>query len=96
MEFAASLTYSTQLAALPSTRPHAAQPVFSVRGLQPFHDFAEGPDWWNEQDYKSIIHQIAKMQMNFIGLHTYPFSDSLVCRGREWDVVHQSNSPRYF
>jgi len=22
-----------------------AEPIFSLRGLQPFHDFAEGPDW---------------------------------------------------
>ncbi len=30
------------------------------------------PDWWGEQEYKSIVYQIAKMKMNFIGLHTYP------------------------
>jgi hypothetical protein len=26
----------------------------SVRGLQPFHDFAEGPDWWNAAEYKLL------------------------------------------
>ena len=24
-------------------------PSFDRRGLQPFHDFSAGPDWWNEQ-----------------------------------------------
>jgi len=46
--------------------------LFSVRGLQPFHDFAEGPDWWNTDDYLAVVGQLAKMRMNFLGLHTYP------------------------
>lgn len=48
------------------------KPVFELRGIQPFHDFPEGPDWWNEDDYKAIITQLPKMGMNFIGFHTYP------------------------
>ena len=48
--------------------------LFSVRGLQPFHDFAEGPDWWNADDYLCVMGQLAKLRMNFIGLHTYPDS----------------------
>ncbi len=51
------------------------RPLFSVRGVQPFHDFAEGPDWWNTDDYLSVIGQLAKLRMNFIGLHTYPEGD---------------------
>jgi hypothetical protein len=47
-------------------------PIFNIRGIQPFHDFPEGPDWWNLDDYKAIIAQIPKMGMNFIGFHTYP------------------------
>ncbi|WPQ63286.1 alpha-glucuronidase family glycosyl hydrolase [Chitinophaga sancti] len=47
-------------------------PAFALRGIQPFHDFPEGPDWWNEDDYKAIIGQLPKMGMNFIGFHTYP------------------------
>lgn len=47
-------------------------PAFALRGLQPFHDFAEGPDWWNEDDYEAIIAQLPKLGMNFIGFHTYP------------------------
>jgi hypothetical protein len=48
------------------------RPVFALRGIQPFHDFPEGPDWWNADDYKAVIGQLAKLRMNFIGFHTYP------------------------
>lgn len=47
-------------------------PLFSRRGIQPFHDFPEGPDWWSLDGYKAIIAQLPKLRMNFIGLHTYP------------------------
>jgi len=47
-------------------------PLFELRGIHPFHDFPEGPDWWNEDDYKAIITQLPKMGMNFFALHTYP------------------------
>ncbi len=48
------------------------KPLFELRGIQPFHDFPEGPDWWNEEEYKSIFAQLVKLRMNFFGLHTYP------------------------
>jgi hypothetical protein len=48
------------------------KPRFALRGLQPFHDFSVGPDWWNLQDYQGVLSQMAKLRMNFIGLHTYP------------------------
>ena len=48
------------------------QPLFELRGIQPFHDFFEGPDWWNADDYKAYASQLAKLRMNFIGLHNYP------------------------
>jgi hypothetical protein len=57
--------------ALPVVQERHA-PLFAYRGIQPFHDFPEGPDWWNVDDYKAIIGQLVKMRMNFIGLHTYP------------------------
>jgi len=47
-------------------------PLFELRGIQPFHDFPEGPDWWDVDDYKAVMGQLAKLRMNFIGLHTYP------------------------
>ncbi|RJP33413.1 MAG: hypothetical protein C4527_04520 [Candidatus Omnitrophota bacterium] len=48
------------------------KPLFALRGIQPFHDFPEGPDWWNEEDYKAYLSQLPKLRMNFFGLHTYP------------------------
>lgn len=47
-------------------------PLFALRGIQPFHDFPEGPDWWNREDYLAVIAQLPKLRMNFFGLHTYP------------------------
>ena len=48
------------------------QPLFEVRGIQPFHDFPEGPDWWNQDDYLAYLTQLARLRMNFFGLHCYP------------------------
>ena len=50
----------------------AARPLFPLRGIQPFHDFPEGPDWWTRDDYKAVLAQLPKLGMNFVGLHTYP------------------------
>jgi len=47
-------------------------PLFNIRGILPFHDFPEGPDWWNEDNYKAYFTQLAKLRMNFFSLHTYP------------------------
>ena len=49
-------------------------PTFDHRGLQPFHDFGSGPDWWSASMYKHVVANLAKMKMNFLGLHTYPYS----------------------
>jgi len=50
----------------------AGRPLFRLRGIHPFHDFPEGPDWWNAEEYKAILGQLPKLRMNFFGLHTYP------------------------
>ncbi len=47
-------------------------PIFESRGVQPWHDFPEGPDWWNLDHYKSVLSQLAKLRMNYLGLHCYP------------------------
>jgi hypothetical protein len=47
-------------------------PLFEHRGIQPFHDFTEGPDWWSLDDYTTYISQLAKLRMNWIGFHCYP------------------------
>ncbi len=49
-----------------------SSPLFALRGILPFHDFPEGPDWWNRDDYLAVLAQLPKLRMNFIGLHTYP------------------------
>ena len=48
------------------------KPLFATRGILPFHDFFEGPDWWNLDDYKACFVQMTRLRMNFIGLHNYP------------------------
>lgn len=48
------------------------RPLFEHRGIQPFHDFPEGPDWWGIEEYKAILAQLPKLGMNFIGFHCYP------------------------
>ncbi|MGO8736838.1 MAG: malectin domain-containing carbohydrate-binding protein [Terriglobia bacterium] len=47
-------------------------PLFELRGVNPWGSHAEGCDLWNVDDYKAIISQLAKMRMNFIGIHGYP------------------------
>ena len=62
------------------------KPLFELRGIQPFHDFPEGPDWWNLDNYHQVIGQLPKIGMNFIGLHTYPLSEPTVWVGDKGDV----------
>lgn len=50
----------------------SGKPLFALRGILPFHDFPEGPDWWSLEDYKAYIAQLPKMGMNFVGFHSYP------------------------
>ncbi len=50
----------------------ARRPLFSLRGIQPFHDFPEGPDGWSLEDYRAVLAQLPKLGMNFFGLHCYP------------------------
>lgn len=58
---------------LPRAR-HSLSPRFATSGLQPFHDFAVGPDWWSLDDFKMVMGQQRRMQMNFIGFHSYPWA----------------------
>jgi hypothetical protein len=60
------------------------RPLFETRGIQPFHDFFQGPDFWNTRDYKSVISQLPKLGMNFIGLKTYPRYSAYEERVREF------------
>ena len=40
----------------------SAAPMFETRGLQPFHDFPEGPDWWDADYYTFILDQVRALQ----------------------------------
>jgi len=70
-------------------------PLFELRGIQPFHDFPEGPDWWSLDDYKAIVTQLSKLKMNFIGFHTYPQGgvgpEPLVWIGLKEDIKENGN-----
>jgi hypothetical protein len=81
------------------------EPLFDRRGIQPFHDFPEGPDWWNADGYKAVLAQLPKLRMNFFGLHCYPEGgvgpEPLVWIGREHEfrddgTVTQSYPSRHF
>ncbi|MCD4726699.1 MAG: hypothetical protein K8R46_03490, partial [Pirellulales bacterium] len=54
------------------TLDETRKPLFALRGIQPFHDFPEGPDWWTRDGYKAVLGQLPKLGMNFFGLHCYP------------------------
>lgn len=73
------------------TLDETRRPLFNRRGIQPFHDFPEGPDWWNRDNYKAVLGQLPKMGMNFFGLHTYPEGgvgpEPLVWIGLQEDVA---------
>jgi hypothetical protein len=49
----------------PPTRPLRATPQFAQRGLQPFHDFPMGPDWWSRDFYKALATNMAKRKFPF-------------------------------
>jgi len=46
-------------------------PLFEARGLNVYHDFPCGPDWWSMDDYKTYFAQMTKLRMNVITLHNY-------------------------
>jgi hypothetical protein len=46
-----------------------------------------GPDWWDGETYKSIITQLSKMKMNFLGLHTYPYKAGTPSTGSDEPTV---------
>lgn len=50
----------------------AGKPLFALRGINPWGSHPFGFDAWSAGDYKAVITQLAKMRMNFIGMHCYP------------------------
>lgn len=47
------------------------KPLFQVRGTLPFTNFPEGSDWWNEDGYKAMLGQLAKLRMNLFNMHAH-------------------------
>lgn len=60
-----------RLRALPSVN-ETGKPLFALRGLNPWGSHPFGFDAWGADDFKAVITQLAKMRMNFIGMHCYP------------------------
>jgi len=48
------------------------KPLFKLRGVNPWGSHPFGFDAWSTDDYKAIFTQLAKMRMNFLGIHCYP------------------------
>ncbi len=48
------------------------KPLFAIRGVNPWGWHPFGFDAWSADDYKAIFAQLAKMRMNFLGIHCYP------------------------
>lgn len=55
-----------------SGHDEVAVPLLETRGLLPFHDFPEGPDFWSTDDHLMVVSQMPKLGLNFIGFHNYP------------------------
>lgn len=51
-------------------------PLFDVRGLNPWGTHSEGFDLWNKQDWKQVLSQMVKLRMNFVGIHCYNHHDN--------------------
>jgi hypothetical protein len=69
------------------------QPLFELRGVNPWGCHPAGMDAWTADDYKAVFSQLAKMRMNFLGIHTYPdglpFAEPTVWHGLSGDFDAQ-------
>lgn len=79
------------LAAALAEAPVRDSPAFSTRGLQPFHDFAEGPDWWGEDETKRVAEAILSMKGNLLAFHTYPLVEPAVWVGLNTSILLGGN-----
>lgn len=82
----------------------AGKPLFALRGINTWGSHPFGFDQWNADDYRSTIGQLAKMRMNFIGMHCYlrnPYTEPTVWVGQRGDFdetgkVTHSYPARYY
>jgi hypothetical protein len=61
-----------RLTELPAVKEETGKPLFHLRGVNPWGSHPFGFDSWSADNYKAVITQLAKMRMNFIGMHCYP------------------------
>ena len=78
-----------QLPILDETR----QPLFALRGVNPWGSHPFGFDAWSADDYKAIFTQLAKLRMNFLGIHCYPeghpYAEPTVWHGLAGEAAQQ-------
>jgi hypothetical protein len=71
------------------------KPLFALRGVNPWGSHPFGFDAWGAEDYKAIFSQLAKMRMNFLGIHCYPeghpYAEPTVWLGTKDDFDAQGN-----
>jgi hypothetical protein len=60
-----------RIAAIPDME-EIGKPLFALRGVNPWGSHPFGFDAWGAEDYKAVFTQLAKMRMNFLGIHCYP------------------------
>jgi hypothetical protein len=79
------------LAAALAAAPVRQAPAFTTRGLQPFHDFTEGPDWHGEDESKRLAEAILSMKGNVLAYHTYPLVEPAVWVGLNSSILPGGN-----
>jgi hypothetical protein len=93
-----------RLAVIPDVED-IGRPLFALRGVNPWGSHPFGFDAWTTDDYKAIFTQLAKMRMNFLGIHCYPeghpYAEPTVWHGLAGDFdqqgqVQSSYESRYF
>jgi hypothetical protein len=93
-----------RLTAIPDME-ETGKPLFALRGVNPWGSHPFGFDAWGTEDYKAIFSQLAKMRMNFLGIHCYPeghpYAEPTVWLGTKDDFdaqgrVHASYASRYY
>jgi hypothetical protein len=81
------------------------QPLFALRGVNPWGSHPFGFDAWSADDYKGILTQLVKLRMNFLGIHCYPeghpYAEPTIWHGLRGDFdrrgrVTHSYVSRYF
>jgi hypothetical protein len=79
-----------------ATLAETARPLFAVRGLNPWGSHPFGFDLWDAAQFRVVLRQMAKLRLNFIGMHCYlsePYDEPNVWVGLAEDV-HPDGSVR--